>query len=193
MAGGGDDIQPVALQVVVGVCGCGQLVLAAVAGAGVHVSQRERAGAGRETGSAISPRMRLRCLSSRNIALAVRAGVAELEALVDQGEVGEQVFAAACASDGPVGVGAGAQVQPRERVPLASDGADRLAARALDPRDTDRLGRERSSGLRRPDRTRPTRSSSTIAKVCSSSSWRTSRRAMTSPRGCSSVAGVKLS
>ena len=43
MAGRGDDVEAEALQVVVGVGGRGQLVLAGVAGAGVDVADRERA------------------------------------------------------------------------------------------------------------------------------------------------------
>ena len=83
----GDDAQAVLGEVVEGVGGGGQLVLAAVARAGVDVAQRERAARDAVRGAAMSRRMRRSWLSRTNIGSAVGAGVAELEALVDQREL----------------------------------------------------------------------------------------------------------
>ena len=71
-------------------------------------------------------------------ASAVHAGVAELEALVDQREVGEQVVGCGVGDDRPVRVGAGAQAQALD--PLAA-GARR---RSSSPRAGSRRGRSRS-------------------------------------------------
>ena len=103
----GDDAEAEALEVVVRARRERELVLAAVAGAGVDVADREAAaavGAGerRSRGGAGGGR-------GRGSASAVRAGVAELEALVDQREVGQEVAGGGVGDGRPVGVGAGAE------------------------------------------------------------------------------------
>ena len=65
-------------------------------------------------------------------ASAVGAGVAELEALVDQREIGQQVAGRRVGDDRPVGVGAGAKVQALDAVAVVLDDAEGGAARALD-------------------------------------------------------------
>src|SRR5450759_5840961 len=68
---------------------------------------------------------------------AVRAGVAELEALVDQRKVWKQVSAWRACEGRPVRVGARAQVQALDRAPVGLHRAYRLAARALHARHAD--------------------------------------------------------
>ena len=144
MARGGDDAEAEALQVVVGARELGELVLAAVAGAGVDMADCE---------AATAPRLRQVDCScgggggrGAGSASAVHAGVAELEALVDQREVREQVVGRGVGDDRPVRVGAGAKAQAFDPVAAPLDDAARRPARAFDPADTDRVL------LRRPAR-----------------------------------------
>ena len=114
-----------------------EFVLAAVARAGVDVTDREAP-------AAVGARERDACGGGGGgrgeaSASAIRAGVAELEALVDQREVGQQVVRGGVRDCRPVGVGAGAEVEPLDAVAVALDDAGRCATRALDAADPDRL------------------------------------------------------
>ena len=123
-------------------------------------------------------------------ASAVRAGVAELEALVDEREVGQQVVGCGVRDGRPVGVGAGAEADAPEAVAVPFDDAERRAARALDAPDAD--GRLAASGRCRRG-SRPARRGAVraISSDCSSSSARCSSRARTSPSGRSGTAASK--
>ncbi len=134
MARGGDDVEAVALQVVVGARGERELVLAAVAGAGVDVADRERAPARRRRAGRSGGGDGAGGGAGRTSA--VHAGVAELEALVDQREVGQQVAGHDVGEHRPVRVRAGAQVQPRERGRRAASSAQIVAPRGLSTRAT---------------------------------------------------------
>ena len=122
VAGRGDDAEAEALRGrSTGSRASGQLVLAAVARAGVDVADREAAAAARA-------REGERCGGGGGgregaSASAVGAGVAELEALVDEREVGEQVVGGGVRDDRPVRVGAGAQAEPLDAVAVALDDA----------------------------------------------------------------------
>ncbi len=190
MARGGDDAEAEALQVVVGARELGELVLAAVAGAGVDVADCEAATAARAAAG------RLSCGGGggrgAGSASAVHAGVAELEALVDQREVREQVVGCGVGDDRPVRVGAGAKAQAFDPVAAALDDAAGRAARALDPADADRVA------LLRPARPLAgwigrSSSSSRSPNVCQSSSARCSNRACTSPAARSGTTAEKPS
>src|SRR5207245_1087151 len=66
---------------------------------------------------------------------------AELEALVDEWEVGQEVSGGGVRDDGPVRVRPGAQAEALERSAPALDDTHRRAAGALDARESDRLRR----------------------------------------------------
>ena len=174
----GDDSEPEALEVVVGAGGEGELVLAAVARAGVDVADREAASAGR----AAEARCRGGVGGGRGggSASAIGAGVAELEALVDEREVREQVVDGGVGDGGPVRVRAGPQPEALDAVAASLHDAARRAAWALDAADADRslLG---GGAPRPPGSTGPSSSRSRRSKVCRSSSARCSNRARTSP------------
>ena len=125
-------------------------------------------------------------------ASAVGAGVAELEALVDEGEVGQQVAGGGVGDDRPVRVRAGAQAQPLDAPVGLLDDAERRAARALDAAGTDRR-----PGCRRRSAP-PARAGGRAARRAARSDWSSSRarcssRAATSPAGLASATGAKPS
>ena len=153
-------------------------MLAAVARAGVDVAEREAA----VRGAGCGRRARGGGGGGRGAASAsaVGAGVAELEALVDEREVGQQVAGGGVGDGGPVRVGAGPQAQPRDAVAVALDDAARRAARALDAADADRLLLA-AAARRRPARPGRRAGASRRSNVCRSSSARCSSRAWTSP------------
>src|SRR3954449_11466895 len=102
---------------------------------------RRRRGAARATAAACGPGRRRGAVGRVGVGgrtSAVHAGVAELEALVDQREVGEEVVAYGVGERGPVGVRAAAQVPAREAAGAQLDGGERGAARALDAREAER-------------------------------------------------------
>ena len=138
--------RPKRCEVVVRARGERELVLAAVARAGVDVADRERAGRGRAAGRP-SVAAEAAEVAEQGRASAVRAGVAELEALVDEREVGQQVVRRRRARR--TGQLAYEPVRRRSRadaVAVALDDADRRAARALDAADADRaLGAARGA------------------------------------------------
>ena len=182
-------LRPYCGEVVERVGGGGQLVLAAVAGAGVDVAQRERAARGRRAARRSSRRTRRRWLSRTNIGSAVGAGVAELEALVDQRELGQQVAGGGVRERRPVGVGAGAQVHRAQPAAVAFDQRRRWR------REGSRRGRRRSrcasdvgAGCG-PGASGPASSWSSSAKDCSSSSARWTMRLATSPAAPGAVTG----
>ena len=125
-------------------------------------------------------------------ASAVGAGVAELEALVDQREVGQQVVGGGVRDDGPVRVRAGAQAEPLDRGRRArSTMQRRRAARALDAADADRALRARRLGGGRARSGRSSRRVEQRRRSASSSSARCSSRACTSPAARSGTTGSK--
>src|SRR5260221_6224679 len=85
-------------------------------------------------------------------ASAVDAGVAELEALVDEWEIGEQIVRGRVSDCGPVRVRAGPEVQAADMIAHSLHDARSRATRALDPTDADlalvaaALGRDRRDG-----------------------------------------------
>ena len=172
----GDDAEAEPLEVVVRARGEGQFVLAAVAGAGVDVADREAA-------TAVGAWQPDRCGGGggdrgAGSASAVGAGVAELEALVDEREVGQQVVGGGVCDGGPVGVGAGAEAEARDAVAVA------VRRRRGSRRAGSRRGRCRSAASPRPrarlPRGRRGRSSSSSSEVegsGASSSARCSSRA----------------
>ena len=68
----------------------------------------------------------------------VHAGVAELEALVDEREVGKQVARRGVGDRRPVRVRAGAEADAADSIAVSLDDARRRSARALDAPDADR-------------------------------------------------------
>ncbi len=69
--------------------------------------------------------------------LPIHAGVAELEALVDEREVGKEVARRGVRDRRPVGVRPGAEADAADSIAVPLDDARRRAARALDPADAD--------------------------------------------------------
>ena len=134
--GRGDDAEAEALQVVV------RARRRASARARSRCTSRRRRGGARGCGRGRRREARsrggARRRSRRRSASAVGAGVAELEALVDQREVGQQVAGGGVRERRPVRVGAGAQAEALDAVAVALDDADRRPARALDAADADR-------------------------------------------------------
>ena len=134
MAGRSDDVETEALQVVLRGGGRGQLVLAGVTGAGIDVADGERAGAAAPRQAQLRGGRAVDGEAGRTCS-AVHTGVAELEALVDQGEVGQEVFRGGESQGRPVGIGAGAQVQALEREASCST-AQTVSPRGLSTRAT---------------------------------------------------------
>ena len=187
VAGRGDDVEAEALQVVVRVRRERELVLAAVARSGVDVAERERLRPRSARGRSI---VAAQVAGGRGAARtsAVRAGVAELEALVDQREVGQQVAggdARERRASSRTSRCAGAAARPRR---------PRARRRRSSRRAGSRRGRRRSLARRAPACRRPARAGaasrpSSSSKVCASSSARCSSRARTSPAARSTIAG----
>ena len=125
----------------------------------------------------------------REHALAVHAGVAELEALVDEREVGQQVAGRGVRHGGPIRVRARAQAQPRDR-PCSTRRRCRSSRRA-GSRRVRRRARAAPPARGRAGSTGPSSASSSSSSDCHSSSARCSRRAATSPAGRSGVTAAK--
>ena len=182
MARGGDDVEAVALR------GRGTGWWRRRARARSRCTSRRRRGGSPASVRAARERRR-RAGSSQLLAggrtSAVHAGVAELEALVDQREVGQQVAGGGVRERRPVGVGAGAQVHAARRASPSSSTAQTVAPRGLSTRPTPtstaaslRVGRARRASGRPAAR-------SSRSKVASSSTARSRE-----PRG--DVAGRRV-
>ena len=146
----GDDAEAEALQVVVRARG------RASARARSRCTSPRRRGGARGCRRAPGPGGRSRGGAGAGLgaasASAVGAGVAELEALVDEGEVGQQVADGRVRDRRPVRVRAGAEAEALDRAAVALDDAARGAARALDAADAELALLAAALGGGRPDR-----------------------------------------